>query len=62
MKKILEACNDIRPVTVPICAFMAGIFYAEKIWIGFALLTIMVIMNIPFLKNKSDGRSKTNDK
>lgn len=45
MKKVLQVCNDVKPITVPILAFMAGLFYSEGFYWLSAFGGIVIILN-----------------
>ncbi|WP_284464877.1 hypothetical protein [Chryseobacterium sp.] len=49
MKRILEACESARPITVTGTAFLAGLAYGDGYYYYAALAAFTVCTNIPFM-------------
>jgi|GEM_PF-7117448 len=62
MNTIFKICSNIRPLTVSINSFMAGLFYCEKMYWIAAVLALIVIINLFYLQSKQNSNeSKGNN-
>lgn len=58
MKDIFEICKKLRPVSVTLSSFMAGIFFCEKMYWITAVMSLIIIVNLFYLKSKDQTMKK----
>lgn len=54
INEILNACANARPITVPMAAFMAGVFYCKEYYAFSIFLSLLCLINITFMYKNNE--------